>query len=223
MSSSGARNVYTHPVLRSNSKFDVLKNSLSGGQLNSILPSVVSIGSLSFIRSPTLVLRKSGTYQSRAMVPCCRTNSLMASSLVCADLLWGSWLGLVCLVFALGWLHFLCVVPQSWLLFEHLCCCLLTSLHWVVYLLYFVSNNLSYLLCWLLLFNCVLLQHLFSLMIGVQLFLTVLHLGLSPFSALLSTLLRNFLFSFSVGFCCEHVNMWWCSCSIVFEIISWLP
>ena len=82
MSSGGARNVYTFPVLRSNSKFDVLKNLLSGGQLNSILPSVVSIGSLSLIRSPTLVLQKSGTYQSRAMVPCCQTNSLMASSLV---------------------------------------------------------------------------------------------------------------------------------------------
>ena len=31
MSSGGARNVYTFPVLRSNSKFDVLKNSLKGG------------------------------------------------------------------------------------------------------------------------------------------------------------------------------------------------
>ena len=82
MSSGGLRYVYTCPVLRSNSKFDVLKNLLSGGQLNNILPSVDSSGSLSFIRSPTLVLHKSGTYQSRAMVPCCHTNSLMASSLV---------------------------------------------------------------------------------------------------------------------------------------------
>ena len=65
-----------------NSKFDVLKNSLSGGQLNNILPSVDSSGSLSFIRLPTLVLHKSGTCQSRAMVPCCRTNYLMAFSLV---------------------------------------------------------------------------------------------------------------------------------------------
>ena len=56
MSSGGSRYVYTHPVLRSNSKFDVLKNSLSGGQLNNILPSVVSSRSLSFIRSPTPVL-----------------------------------------------------------------------------------------------------------------------------------------------------------------------
>ena len=82
MSSGGSRYVYTHPVLRSNSKFDVLKNSLSRGQLNSILPSVDLSRSLSFIRSPTLVLNKSGTYQSRSMVPCCHTNSLMASSLV---------------------------------------------------------------------------------------------------------------------------------------------
>ena len=82
MSSGGLRYVCTFSVLRSNSKFDVLKNSLSGGQLNSILPCGVSSGSLSFIRSPTLVLHKSGTYQSRAMVPCCHMNSLMASSLV---------------------------------------------------------------------------------------------------------------------------------------------
>ena len=59
-----------------------LKNSLSVGQLNKILPSVVSSGSLCSIRSPTLVLQKSGTYQSRAMVPFFHTNSLMASSLV---------------------------------------------------------------------------------------------------------------------------------------------
>ena len=78
MSSGGSRYVYTSPVLRSNSKLDVLKNSLSVGQLNRILPSVVSSGSLCSIRSPTLVLQKSGIYQSRAMVPLFRTNSLMA-------------------------------------------------------------------------------------------------------------------------------------------------
>ena len=82
MFSGGSRYVYICPVLRSNSKFDVLKNSLSAGQLNSILPSVVSSGSLCSIRSPTLVLEKSGTYQSRAMVPFLHTNSLMASYLV---------------------------------------------------------------------------------------------------------------------------------------------
>ena len=72
----------TFPVLRFNSKFDVLKNSLSAGLLNSILLSMVSSWSLFFIRSPTLVLQKSGTYQSRLMVPCCRTNSSMVSSFV---------------------------------------------------------------------------------------------------------------------------------------------
>ena len=82
MSSGGSSYGNTLPVLRFNSKFDVLKNSLSAGLLNSILPSMVSSWSLFFIRSPTLVLQRSGTYQSRLMVPCCRTNSSMASSLV---------------------------------------------------------------------------------------------------------------------------------------------
>ena len=49
----GFRNVYTHLVARSNSKVDVLKYSLSGKLLNNILPLVVSIGSLSLIKSPT--------------------------------------------------------------------------------------------------------------------------------------------------------------------------
>ena len=82
MSSGGSSYVNTLPLLRFNSKFDVLKNSLSAGLLNSILPSIVSSWSLFFIRSPTLVLQRSGTYQSRLMVPCCHTNSSMASSLV---------------------------------------------------------------------------------------------------------------------------------------------
>ena len=82
MSSGGSRYVYTHTVLRSNSKLDVLKNSLSVGQLNRILPSVVLSGSLCSIRSPTLVLQKSGTYQSRAMVLFFHMISLMVSSLV---------------------------------------------------------------------------------------------------------------------------------------------
>ena len=82
MSSGGSRYVNTSPVLRFNSKFDVLKNSLSAGLLNSILPSMVSSWSLFFIRSPTLVLQRSGTYQSRLMMPCCHTNSSMVSSLV---------------------------------------------------------------------------------------------------------------------------------------------
>ena len=82
MFSGGSRYVSTSPVWRFSSKFDFLKNSLSVGLLNSILPSVVSSWSLFSIRSPTLVLQRSGTYQSRLMVPCCHTNSLMVSSLV---------------------------------------------------------------------------------------------------------------------------------------------
>ena len=82
MFSGGLRYVSTSPVWRFSSKFDVLKNSLSARLLNSILPSVVPSWSLFSIRSPTLVLQRSGTYQSRLMVPCCHTNSLMVSSLV---------------------------------------------------------------------------------------------------------------------------------------------
>ena len=82
MFSGGSRYVSTSPVCRFTSKFDVLKNSLSVGLLNSILPSVVPSWSLFSIKLPTLVLQRSGTYQSRLMVPCCHTNSLMVSSLV---------------------------------------------------------------------------------------------------------------------------------------------
>ena len=77
MFSGGSRYVSTSPVWRFSSKFDVLKNSLSVGLVNSILPSVVPSWSLFSIRSPTLVLQRSGTYQSRLMVLCCHTNSLM--------------------------------------------------------------------------------------------------------------------------------------------------
>ena len=56
MSSWGLRYVNTCPVLRSNSKVDVWKYSLSGGHLNSILPCVVSTGILSLINSPAQVL-----------------------------------------------------------------------------------------------------------------------------------------------------------------------
>ena len=82
MFSRGLRYVSTSPVWSFSSKFEVLKNSLSARLLNSILPSVVPSWSLFSIRSPTLVLQRSGTYQSRLMVLCCRTNSLMVSSLV---------------------------------------------------------------------------------------------------------------------------------------------
>ena len=53
-----------------------------GGQLNSILPLAVSIGSLYLINSPTRVLLKFGTYQSRPIAPCLLMNSLMSSSSV---------------------------------------------------------------------------------------------------------------------------------------------
>ena len=75
MSSEGVRNVYTHPIARSNLKVDVGKNAFSGGQLNSILPFVVFIGSLFLIRTPTRVLQKSGTYQSKPIALCLLTNS----------------------------------------------------------------------------------------------------------------------------------------------------
>ena len=77
MFSGGSTYVSTSPVWRFSLKFDVLKNLLSVGLLNSILPSVVPSWSLFSIGSPTLVLQRSGTYQSRLMVPCCRTNSLI--------------------------------------------------------------------------------------------------------------------------------------------------
>ena len=70
MFSGGLRYVNTWPVFRSSSKWDVLKNSLNVGQLNTIMPSAVSIGSLCSMRSPTLLFEKFGMYQSSAMVPC---------------------------------------------------------------------------------------------------------------------------------------------------------
>ena len=82
MFSGGLRYVNTWPVFRLSSKFDVLKNSLNVGQLNTNLPSAVSIGNLCSMRSPTLVFEKFGTYQSSAMVPCFRTKSLMDLSLL---------------------------------------------------------------------------------------------------------------------------------------------
>ena len=48
-------------------------------QLNSILPLVISIQSLSLIKSPTRVLLKFGTYQSRPIVPFLLINSLITS------------------------------------------------------------------------------------------------------------------------------------------------
>ena len=120
MFSGGSRYVYTHPVLRSNSKFDVLKNSLSVGQLNSILPSVVSSGSLCSIRSPTLVLAKSGTYQSRAMVPFLHMNSLMDFSLVLCSSTMGfvSGFGVSCGLFSVRCCGLIEVSPGIYRVFQ---------------------------------------------------------------------------------------------------------
>ena len=116
MSSRGSRYVNTLPVLRFNSKFDVLKNSLSAGLLNSILPSVVSSLSLFFIRSPTLVLQRSGTYQSRLMVPCCHMNSSMASSLVLCSSTGGFIAGSTALCSCSAWasLSTRCAIALVW-------------------------------------------------------------------------------------------------------------
>ena len=122
MSSGGSSYVYTCPVLRSNLKFDVLKNLLSVGQLNNIMTSVVSSGSLCSIRSPILVLQKSGTYQSRAMVLFFCMNSLMASSFVLCNSTVGfmSGFGGPCNCSISASFSMRCAMA--------LCCCLLTSL-----------------------------------------------------------------------------------------------
>ena len=116
MFSGGSRYVNTSPVWRLSSKFDVLKNSLSAGLLNSILPSMVSSWSLFFIRSPTLVLHRSGMYQSRLMVPCCHTNSLMASSLVLCSSTVGfmAWSIAFCSCSGLASLSTRCAIALVW-------------------------------------------------------------------------------------------------------------
>ena len=105
--------MYTCPVVRSNSKIDVLKYSLSGGKLNNILPLVVSIGILSLIESPTRVLLKFGTYQSKPIALCLLMNSSMiSSSLLCGFIvgfmagLGTSWFGVPCPAVVAGFLSF---------------------------------------------------------------------------------------------------------------------
>ena len=83
MSSDGSKYVYTHPVVRSTSKVDVVKNSLNWGQLTRILVLPVLIGNLSLIMSLMRVLLKFGTYQSKAM----SLNLLMYSSMLLASIL----------------------------------------------------------------------------------------------------------------------------------------
>ena len=122
--------------MRSNSKVVLQKYSLSGGQLNSISPLVVSIGSLFLIRSPTRVLLRFGTYQSKPIVPCLLMNSSMTSSSVLCRFTVGFMAGSgvsgfavlcpvaatgFCLVLALGCCPTVfdlcppCVMLQSWL------------------------------------------------------------------------------------------------------------
>ena len=116
MFSRGSRYVSTSPVWRFSSKFDVLKNLLSAGLLNSILPSVVPSWSLFSIRSPTLVLQRSGTYQSRLMVPCCHTNSLMVFSLVLCSSTIGvvAWSVAFCTCSGFASLSTLCAMALVW-------------------------------------------------------------------------------------------------------------
>ena len=116
MFSQGSRYVNTSPVWRFSSKFDVLKNSLSAGLLNSILPSMVSSWSLFSIRSPTPVLQRSGTYQSRLMVWCCHMNSLMASSLVLCSSIVGfvAWSIAFCNCSGFASLSTRCVMALVW-------------------------------------------------------------------------------------------------------------
>ena len=57
MSSHGVRKVYTRPIARSNSKVDVEKNSLSGGQVNSIVTGPP--GALLFDVKPEIALKES--------------------------------------------------------------------------------------------------------------------------------------------------------------------
>ena len=102
MSSGGSKYVYTHPVVRSTSKVDV-KNSLSCGQLNSILPLPALMGSLSLIRSLIRVLLKFGTYQSRPISLCL----LMYSSMLLISVLVNSTVGFRAAIcwsgFGVGW------------------------------------------------------------------------------------------------------------------------
>ena len=115
MFSGGWRYVSTS-VWSFSSKFEVLKNSLSAGLLNSILPSVVPSWSLFSIRLPTLVLQRSGTYQSWLMVPCCHTNSLMVSSLVLCSSTVGvvAWSIAFCTCSGFSLLSTLCAMALVW-------------------------------------------------------------------------------------------------------------
>ena len=201
MFSGGSRYMSTSPVWRFSSKFDVLKNLLSARLLNSILPSVVRSWSLFSIRSPTLVLQRSGTYQSRLMVPCCHMNSLMVSSLVLCSSTVGvvAWSVAFCNCSGFASLSTRCAMALVW-----------TPMLFSVDIPFLAYFHLSALVCGVCVFLSV--SGLDSLGCCLQLFSLVAR-GQLSIKSLLSIL---------VGFRCERVNAWW-YCSIVFEIISWLP
>ena len=188
MFSGGSRYVSTSPVWRFSSKFDVLKNLLSAGLLNSILPSVVPSWSLFSIRSPTLVLQRSGTYQSRLMVPCCQTNSLVVSSLVLCSSIVGvvAWSVVFCTCSGFASLSTRCAMAL-----------VLTPILFSVDIPFLAYYRLSTVVCGV----CVVLSvsSLNSLGCCLQLFSLVARGQLSVKS----------WFSIFVGFRCECVNAWW--------------
>ena len=201
MFSGGSRYVSTSPVWRFSSKFDVLKNLLSARLLNSILPSVFPSWSLFSIRSPTLVLQRSGTYQSRLMVSCCHRNSLMVSSLVLCSSIVGvvAWSVVFCTCSGFALLSTRCAMAFVW-----------TPILFSVDIPFLAYFRLPAFLCGV----CVVLSvsNLNSLGCCLHLFSLVARGQLSVKS----------LFSILIGFYCERVNAWWYR-SNIFEIISWLP
>ena len=159
------------------------------------MPSVVPSWSLFSIRSPTLVLQRSGTYQSRFMVPCCHTNSLMVSSLVLCSSIVGvvAWSIVFCTCSGFASLSTRCAMAL-----------VLTPILFSVDIPFLAYFCLSAVVCGM----CVVLfvSDLNSLGCCLELFSLVARGRLSIKS----------LFSILVGFCCEHVNTWWYH-SIVFR------
>ena len=89
MSSGGSRNVWTHPVLRSISKVDVVKNSLSKGQVTRILVLPVPVSNQSLITSLTQLLfimfnicTTSLSTASNVFLACCELSILMPCGVI---------------------------------------------------------------------------------------------------------------------------------------------
>ena len=144
--------------------------------------------SLFSIRSPTLVLQRSGTYQSRLMVLCCRTNFLMVSSLVLCSSIVG--------VVAWSVVFYTCSGFAS-LSTRCAMALVLTPILFSVDIPFLAYFRLSAVVCGM----CVVLfvSSLNSLGCCLQLFSLVARGQLSVKS----------LLSILVGFHCEHVNAWW--------------